>query len=456
MIESWPTIGVDLHLELDPATGRRTGLEQALRTAVRAGRLTPGARLPATRKLATELGLSRGTVRAAYDQLIAEGYLTSRQGSGTTIAQLPRPSAPSAPPGGRPPKHNLQPGNPDVTTFPVAAWLRSARRALGNASSDAFGYGDPRGRPELRAALAGYLGRTRGVLAHPDQIVITNGYAQALVLIARALGQSTIAMENPGVPFHRELVRRTGSTVVPIPVDGKGARTDTLTAFVRAVVVTSAHQNPTGETLHPARRRALTDWARSTGGLIVENDYDGEFRYDRQPVGAIQGTAPDQVAYLGSASKTLGPGLRLGWLVLPPELVEPVADAKRHSDHHTENLGQLTLADFISSHDYDRHIRASRLKYKRRRDLLLSRINIPVDGIAAGLHVLIKLPDRTEDNLRRLAAVHDLAIGYLGDRWQHSGHHPQGIIVGYGTPPDHAYPAALDTLVRILRETGSI
>nr|WP_313885927.1 aminotransferase class I/II-fold pyridoxal phosphate-dependent enzyme [Fodinicola feengrottensis] len=191
----------------------------------------------------------------------------------------------------------------------------------------------------------------------------------------------------------------------------------------------------------------------STGGLVVENDYDGEFRYDRQPVGAIQGTAPDQVAYLGSASKTLGPGLRLGWLVLPPELIEAVVDAKRHSDHHTENLGQLTFADFIASHDYDRHIRAMRLKYKRRRDLLVSRINIPVRGIAAGLHALIKLPDHTEDDIRQVAAVNELSIGYLGDRWQQPGHHQQGIVIGYGTPPDHAYSDALDALVRTV---GSI
>jgi GntR family transcriptional regulator/MocR family aminotransferase len=451
--QSWPTSGIDLHLELDSATGRRTGLEQALRTAVQQGRLAPDTRLPASRKLAAELGLSRGTVRAAYDQLIAEGYLTSRQGSGTTVAPVPRHSTPSTPAGARPPRHNLLAGTPDVGAFPIAAWLRSARRALGNAPADAFGYGDPRGRPELREALADYLGRTRGVLAHPDQIVITNGYVQALVLIVRALGPSAIAMEDPGVPFHRELARRNGCTVVPVEVDEKGARTDILTALVRAVVVTSAHQNPTGETLHPDRRRALTDWARSTGGLVVENDYDGEFRYDRQPVGAIQGTAPDQVAYLGSASKTLGPGLRLGWLVLPPELVEPVADAKRHSDHHTENLGQLTLADFIACHGYDRHIRAMRLKYMRRRDLLLSRIDFPVHGIAAGLHALIELPDRTEEDVRRAAAANDLAVGYLGDRWQQPGHHRQGIVIGYGTPADHAYAGALDALVRTI---GSI
>ncbi|MFF5264974.1 PLP-dependent aminotransferase family protein [Actinomadura viridis] len=475
MSESWPTSGVDLHLELDPATGRRTGLEQALRAAIQAGRLAPRARLPATRRLAAELGLSRGTVKAAYDQLVAEGYLTARQGSGTVVAGLPGrqagdPHGPSGPVDVQP-RHDLRPGRPDPSAFPTAAWLRSARRALGAASADAYTYGDPRGRIELRTALAGYLGRTRGVLASPDQIVITNGYVQALALLTRVLGESApavIATEDPGVAFHREVIRHHGSQVVPIPVDDRGARTDLLggPGFPRvgAVELTPAHQYPTGRTLDPERRRALVDWARSGDRLVIENDYDGEFRYDRQPIGAIQGTAPDHVAYVGTVSKTLGPALRLGWIVAPRHLLRPLAEAKRHHDHHTESLGQLALADFIARHAYDRHIRACRLRYKRRRDLLLARLRsrsrppsgLAVHGIAAGLHALIGLPSGgpTEQDVLDAAAARDVALGRLGDRWHEPGDRPQGVIVGFGTPNEHAYPAALDALTRVLDACG--
>jgi GntR family transcriptional regulator/MocR family aminotransferase len=526
VVDSWPNsleAGIDLHLDLDLTDGRRQGLEQALRAAVQAGRLAPGARLPASRRLAAELGLSRGTVRAAYDQLIAEGYLTARQGAGTTVAQAPGPSGQHArkppprrdqeptprqtgratprqgreasprpdgkgtprldregtsrldreasprPDGEGTPRldwegtyrHDLRPGRPDVSAFPRAAWLRSARRALGAVASEAYGYADPRGRIELRTALAEYLGRARGVIADPGRIVIVNGYVQGLALLTRVLadnGTARIAMEDPGSALHRAVARRNGTTVIPLPVDASGARTDLLGADADAVEVTPAHQYPTGHTLHPDRRRALTAWAHAHDGLIIENDYDGEFRYDRQPVGAVQGTAPEHVAYLGTASKTLAPGLRLGWMVLPSRLVGPVTEAKRLADHHTETLGQLTLADMISEHGYDRHIRASRLRYQRRRDLLLARLRPLVPhplvphGIAAGLHVMLPLPGDgpTEAEVVDEAAGHDLALGRLGDRWHTPGPHPQGLVIGYGTPPEHAYPAALDALARVL------
>ncbi|WP_433375120.1 PLP-dependent aminotransferase family protein [Streptosporangium sp. CA-115845] len=475
MSDSWPTSGVDLHLELDPATGRRAGLEQALRAAIQTGRLAPQARLPASRKLAAELGLSRGTVRAAYDQLIAEGYLTARQGSGTAVARLfQHHTDNSAGPHDRispRPRHDLRPGRPDASAFPTAAWLRSTRRALGSAAADAYTYDDPRGRIELRTALAEYLGRTRGVLARPDLIMITNGYVQALALLSRVLsetGTATIATEDPGVAFHREVIRRNGSAVVPLAVDERGARTDLLGASgfppVDAVEVTPAHQYPTGQTLDSERRRTLVCWARSSGALIIENDYDGEFRYDRQPVGAIQGTAPDHVAYIGTVSKTLGPALRLGWIVLPRHLLEPLVEAKRHNDHHTETIGQLTLADLIACHAYDRHVRACRLRYQRRRDLLLTRLQAPpgrlppgfsVHGIAAGLHILISLPagGPTEQQVLHTAAADGVGVGHLGDRWHAPGDHPQGIIVGYGTPSEHAYPAAVDALAHVLHTT---
>lgn len=470
---SWSTFGVDLHVELDPATGRRAGLEQALRAGIQDGRLAPEARLPATRKLATELGMSRGTVKAAYDQLIAEGYLTARQGSGTLVARLPdRLTQDGDGPPGRTadrPRHDLRPGRPDVSAFPSAAWLRSTRRALDAAVGDAFTYSDPRGRIELRTALAEYLGRTRGVLAAPELIVITNGYVQALALLSQVLnetGPATIATEDPGVAFHRDVIRRNGPAVVPIPVDRRGARTDLLDApgfpSVNAVELTPAHQYPTGGSLDPGRRRNLTNWARSSGCLIIENDYDGEFRYDHQPIGAVQGTAPDDVAYVGTVSKTLAPALRLGWIVVPRRLLEPLVETKRHLDFQTESIGQLALADFVASHAYDRHVRACRLRYQRRRNLLLNRLSsrprwpsdYPVHGIAAGLHALIGLPadGLTEEDVLDAAAAREVAVGRLGDRWHVPGDHPRGILVGFGTPSDHAYPAAVDALSRVLDE----
>ncbi|MFC8199296.1 PLP-dependent aminotransferase family protein [Streptomyces sp. NPDC057298] len=450
----WAGVGVDLHLEPDAADGRRAGLERALRDAVRDGRLAPGTRLPATRRLADELGISRGTAKAAYDQLVAEGYLTARQGAGTQVASLPSSSA--AAPGtaarARAPRFDLRPGSPDVGTFPAAAWLRALRRAIANAPSLAYDYGDPRGRIELRTALSGYLGRARGVIAPPERIVVTSGYVQGLALLTRVLDGGAIAMEDPGLPFHRDVVRHNGGAVVPAEVDERGVRVRGL-GDAAAVVVTPAHQYPTGVTLHPERRRALTDWARARGGVIVEDDYDGEFRYDRQPVGALQGMAPGQVAYLGTASKTLGPALRLGWMVLPPHLADAVTDAKLHSDHHTESIGQLALAELITSHAYDRHVRACRLRYRRRRDQLLDRLGARrgVRGIAAGLHALVDVTDEGAALAR--AAEMGLAVGCLGEHWHGPGDgRPQGLVVGYGTPRERVYPEALEVLGKVLEE----
>lgn len=455
MNDFWTGAGVDLHLEPDTGEGRRTGLERALRDAVREGRLAPGSRLPATRRLAAETGISRNTVKAAYDQLVAEGYLTARQGSGTRVADLPSPAAeaPGAAARAREPRFDLRPGSPDVGAFPAAAWLRALRRAIATAPSLAYDYGDPRGRIELRTALSGYLGRARGVVAPPERIVITSGYVQGLALLTRVLDGARIAMEDPGLPFHREVVRRNGGTVSAVRVDERGVRAGELDD-AKAVVVTPAHQYPTGVTLHPGRRRALTEWAHARDGLIVEDDYDGEFRYDRQPVGALQGMAPGQVVYLGTASKTLGPALRLGWMVLPPHLVDAVADAKLHSDHHTETIGQLALTELIDSHAYDRHVRACRLRYRRRRDQLLDRLGARRDvrGIAAGLHALVEVDDEAEVLAR--AEAEGLAVGRLGEHWHEGGDgpggRPQGLVVGYGTPRERVYPEALAVLAKVL------
>jgi GntR family transcriptional regulator / MocR family aminotransferase len=494
MQESWATsTGVDLHLDLSlvAASGRRDGLESALREAMRSGRLAPGEKLPSTRALAAQLGLSRGTVAAAYDQLVAEGHLVARHGSGTEVAPrsasgsprqrvAPRPTA--AAPTGRPvqPWYDFRPGSPDASAFPVAAWLRSTRHALGAAPPSAFGYGDPAGRPELREALADYLGRARGVVAAPERIVITSGYVQALALLSdilRRRGVTEAAMEEPGLAFHRQIVSRAGLSIRPLPVDELGIQADllALTRYSRvgAVVVTAANQFPFGVALAPERRRALAGWAERTGGVVIEDDYDGEFRYDRQPVGALQGMAPDQVVYIGTASKTLGPALRLAWMVLPLGLVTDMAEAKLHADYQTDALSQSALADFITTHAYDRHIRACRLRYRSRRDLLLTRIgglatahatlgaSVPVPAthtIDAGLHALITLPPGGLDETALIARAKlaGIALEGLAPYWHKSGARngsraqPQGIVLGYATPPERSYPAAVDALIRLL------
>ncbi|MDQ0749260.1 GntR family transcriptional regulator/MocR family aminotransferase [Streptomyces africanus] len=461
MPEHWSGSRLDLHIDLDAAGGRRTGLESALRAAIRQGRLPAGTLLPSTRGLARELGLSRGTVTAAYGQLVEEGRLITRPGSGTTVAGIPQHATPATPPAPAPttPRHDLRPGLPDVSAFPTRAWLAATRRVLTRARPEVFGAGDPQGRIELRHALADYLGRTRGVITTPDHIVITSGCHQGLGLLSGVLaagGISTAAVEDPGHRLFRDVVRRAGLTAVALPVDAHGARVEELTQRTGAVFLTPSHQYPTGVPLHPGRRQALCAWARSTGGLIVEDDYDGEYRYDRSPVGALQGIAPDHVVYCGTASKTLGPALRLAWMVLPPPLVPLLVRARQEADLYTETLGQLVLADLITTHAYDRHIRAARLRYRRRRELLVNRVAaIPgfrVHGVPAGLHALLTLPSDgpTEHQLLTRGARHGLALGGLTDLHHVPANRPQGLLIGFAAPSEHGYPVALDALFTLL------
>jgi GntR family transcriptional regulator/MocR family aminotransferase len=454
----WTTSGLDLYVETTGAR-RRASLEESLRTAIQRRRLTAGTTLPSSRVLAKDLSLSRGTVAAAYDQLVAEGYLLARQGAGTQVADLGPAGTPAE--DRRPARQmrlDLRPGTPDVTSFPVTEWLRCVRRALGRAPTSAYGYGDLRGRFELRSALVDYLGRTRGVQARPEQVMITAGATQALSLLCIALteaGSTTIAMENPGFNFHQDVVRHAGQHMVTMAVDERGARADEL-GGVAAAVVTPAHQYPTGVTMHPSRRQAFTSWARTTGGLVVEDDYDGEFRYDRQPIGALQGTAADHVVYIGTASKTLGPGLRLGWMVLPDRFVAPVIAAKQYTDLSTDAIAQLTLAELITSHGYDRHIRTMRLRYRRRRDVLINALEQVrpqlVTGISAGLQALMRLPEGgpSEDELIQLAASEGLSLEGLGPHWHGDRPGVSGLIIGFSRPSEGAYPAAVSLLVRVL------
>ncbi|GHG54710.1 MocR-like pyridoxine biosynthesis transcription factor PdxR [Streptomyces griseocarneus] len=466
MPNDWSSSGFDLHIDIGTAGGRRAGLELALREAVRSGRLKPGTPLPSTRGLAKELGLSRGTVSAAYDQLAEEGYLTVRPGSGARVAEVPASDPAPAIPATAPatPRHDLRPGLPDVSAFPVQAWLRACRRVLGSAPPRTFGAGDPQGQPQLRAAVADYLGRTRGVLTTPDRVVITSGFYQSLGVLSRVLtasGIGAVAMEDPGHNVYREVVQRAGLATPALTVDARGARVGSLAQDIGAVVVTPSHQYPTGVPLHPERRQALREWARATGGLVVEDDYDGEFRYDRQPVGALQGTAPDQVVYCGTVSKTLGPALRLAWMVLPRHLVGPVVRAKQETDMYTETIGQLVLAELIRTHAYERHIRSARLRYRRRRERLLEHLAafpaLTPHGVPAGLHTLVTLPPggMTEQQLMAACADRGIAVRGLTEL-----HHrptpgtPGGLLIGFAASSEHGYPIALEALSSVLADAA--
>ncbi|AUG79003.1 GntR family transcriptional regulator [Kitasatospora sp. MMS16-BH015] len=474
-MDSWPAgtpSGADLHLDLTTGRARglglRAALEDALRGSVRDGRLAPGTRLPPSRSLAADLGIARNTVAEAYAQLTAEGWLTARQGSGTVVAERGAP-APVATPGlpQRAPaaRYDFTPGRPDLGLFPRTAWLAAARRALAAAPNEALGYSDPRGRIELRRALADYLARVRGVRTDPERIVVCTGYTQAVGLLCRTLherGVRRAAIEEYGLPQQQHLVETGGLTAVTLPLDASGARTDLLgPTGVGLVTLTPAHQFPTGVALHPARRAAAVEWARQSGGLVVEDDYDGELRYDRQPVGALQALDPELVAYVGTASKSLAPGLRLGWLVLPAELVEPVTRQKYLADGHSGVFEQLTMAEFITSGGLDRHVRRCRQHYRRRRDLLLTTLaerapQVRVTGLAAGLHAVLQLPPGGLSERELLAQAGWLGLSVnaaSGCRAAAAGpaeERPPALVIGYGTPPEHAFAGAVDALCRLL------
>ena len=477
MTDYWATLaasppsvaGTDLHLELT-GPGLRAGLMDALREAVRTGRLVPGTRLPSTRSLAADLGVARNTVADAYAELIAEGWLIAHQGSGTQVARRaePRPAALAAArtrPTPRRPMYGLLPGSPNLAEFPRTQWLTAARRALTAAPHDAFGYGDALGRLELRTVLADYLARARGVYAEPERIIICSGFHHGLMLTAQALRARRIravAVESYGFDVYRDLLTSAGLLTPPIYVDESGARTSDLAQLneVGAVLMTPAHQYPTGVELRPDRRATAVDWARATGGLILEDDYDGEFRYDRQPVGALQGLDPERVVYFGSASKSLAPGLRLAWMVVPEGLVSDVVAAKGYVEW-SSTLDQLTLTEFIASGAYDRHVRSMRLRYRRRRDELVAALaqrapGIRVTGMAAGLQAVVELPRGTERSVVQSAAREGLAVSGMAEfRYEKADSgwrlpEQDALVVGYAAPSDSAWAGTLDALCKVM------
>ena len=437
-----------IDLDRDAREPLRRQLERRLKAAIRDGSLPVGVKLPSTRALASQLGVSRGVVVEAYDQLVAEGFLAVRQGAVPFVAagQAKRQDEQigeqvlSY-------QHDFGANSSDTSLFPRRAWLRATERALAALPDAALNYPDPRGVLALRQVLGDYLRRMRGVDVDPSRVVVTQGFLQSIDLVCRLLrdrGASRVAVEDPSLNQQWEVARRHGLGVAAL----EGADVD-------AVLVTPAHQFPTGAVLAPDRRRALVAWASAADRLIVENDYDAEFRFDRRPIGAVQGMAPEQTIYLGTASKTLAPGLRLGWIVAPARLSNPLATIKHQADGGSPAITQHALAGFVDCGDYDRHIRRCRHEYRRRRDALAAAVatelpELRLDGVAAGLHAILLLPDGTDDEaLAARARGRGIGVRSLASYCLGAGPAQPGLVLGYSQIPTTSIAPAIQALADV-------
>ena len=460
------TGGRDVFLDIDLRRGYlRRNLRSALREAIQEGRLVAGTRLPSSRRLAADLRVSRVVVADTYDQLAAEGYLAIRERQAPIVSAV-APPAPALTATERPtwPVDFLA-TTPDVELFPRRAWLRAMERAMRAAPNSAFDYGDHRGRHELRVAMAEYLGRVRGVRIDPERIVVTQGFTQALDLLCRVLrdrGATTLTFETPSQPNPWTTVSSAGLRLEAVPVDDQGLVTDWLDgAAGDAVLVGPAHQFPTGAVLASARRAALLAWAARRDRIVIEDDYDAEFRYDRQAVGALQGLDPGRVVHIGTSSKTLAPGIRLGWMSLPGDLVDEVKSAKAAADAGSPALEQLAMAELVASGDYDRHVARARQVYRRRRDALVAVIErrlagLRVSGAAAGLHVLLQLPDAVDDiAVAEAAAAKGVRIEALSPMSLVTAPE-RGLVLGYSRLPLERIEDAVGGLAVVLREAGAL
>jgi GntR family transcriptional regulator/MocR family aminotransferase len=440
---------VDLQIDLVPGSPLRLQLEAGLRDAVRTGRLLPGALLPPSRVLAQELGVSRGVVVDSYSQLVAEGYLAAKRGSGTRVATLP---APWGLPGAREPRHltpfryDLRPGQADFHAFPRRRWQAALTRALRELPDTRLTYAPHRGAPELRIAIAAYLRRARAVVAEADQVVISCGVSHGLVAVLAALrqrGARRIAIEDPGWRWQRRTVVRVGLEAVPVRVDEEGLVVSDLAAQgADAVMVTAAHQYPTGVVLSPERRVALIGWARERNAVILEDDYDAEYRYDRDPTPALQSAAPDRVAYVGTVSKTLAPALRVGWIVAPARMLGDIEQEFRVSAAQPPTIDQVALATLVEDGGLDRHLRAMRRRYRAKRELLLGALAqhapaVRLSGAAAGLHVMAWLPAGCDEHAVALRAG-ELGVGVheLHRNCMTESPSPPALLLGYALPTE--------------------
>lgn len=447
-----------LSLERRAGETLRSALERTLREAIVSRALRAGVRLPASRALAQQLGVSRRVVSDAYNQLQAQGFLLGREREAPIVANVQVRSAVRAEPDPQLPKlrYDLSATRPDASLFPLTRWLAAAQH-VARGGPAILDYRDARGERVLRDVLADHLGRTRGVIADPAEIVIVQGTAQGVDLLMRMLRgrrASRVGVEDPSQTTARERIAANGLEVVAQPVDGQGMVVDGLDAD--AVLVTPAHQFPTGCVLSGDRRRELIAWACANRGLIIEDDYDAEFRYDREPVRALQGVAPEHVVQIGTVSKTLAPALRLGWLVVPAQLVDEVARTKHLLDQFSPALDQLTLAEFLTRGDYDRHVRRARGVYRARRDRLIAALTqhlpeLKVEGVAAGLHLLLRTPPWVDDAAiaqdARSAGIRVAALSTFRIKPANSG----GLVIGYGRVQESAIDPAVRELARATR-----
>ncbi|WP_029108613.1 PLP-dependent aminotransferase family protein [Mycobacterium sp. URHD0025] len=448
-----------VELDRDSAQPLHRQLADGLRDAVRTGRLTPGSRMPSTRVLSADLGVSRRMVVEAYSQLTAEGFLHSSQGGSTRVAAVDVVPSSRIRPDHTRARFDIDfaPGSPDLTSFPRQAWLRAMRQGLTEIESSAFGYVAPHGLPAARTAVADYLRRTRGVVADPRLVVLCSGATQAVALLAHCL-DDRVATEDPGFWLHRMVLRHNGIDPIPIPVDGNGIDVGALAASEATTVLTTpAHQSPTGVVLSASRRTELLEWAQP-GRLIVEDDYDAEYRYDRAPVGALQGVAPDRVVYLGSTSKTLAPGLRIGWMVVPAHLIDRVKTAKSLADTGSSVMDQIAFSQFLTSGSYDRHLRQMRRRYPARRAALLTALSrhLPlaeVLGAAAGVHLTVRFPPGFPiEELTRRAAESRIRLEPLAPCYADPATAQAGLILGYANLTESQIATGVEILGEVARQ----
>ncbi|MGW0783610.1 MocR-like pyridoxine biosynthesis transcription factor PdxR [Streptomyces sp. NPDC002913] len=455
-----------LHMAMDVVRDSHVSLtaqiQDFIKREIGEGALHPGTRLPSSRRLADDLDVSRSVVVEAYGQLVAEGYLEAAQGAGTRVVQhlTARPVVPTLLEEDRAAgaRWDLLPGGGNLPAFPRREWLGCYERVLCSAGPDAHAYPPLAGAPGLRTELARYLGRVRGVRAAPQDIAVMAGFSQALALLCEVLreqGVGAIGVEDPGHPGQRQFIRESGLRPVPLPVDDRGLDVGALAATgLRAVLVTPAHQYPTGMTLSTERREALVRWAHDTGGLIVEDDYDGGLWYAREPRPlALQRLAPEHVVYAGTASKTLAPGLRLGWVAAPPELLGLLLRIRARHDLGTETLTQLAFAELLRCGLLDRHLRRLNAQARSRRHALEEAVrrDLPgaaVTGAAAGLHSYVRLPRHT-DEAALVAGALRASVAVRGAAAFHARPlaAPPALVIGHA----HLPRSGIAEAVRLLR-----